>query len=100
MSFDKRKALQNALLYTQQGKWDRAVAEYQAILKADPNDLSVCNNLGDLYARGGRIAEAITKLLGKKYEAEITEMDFNPGNMADTLDCVACKLTLSKLFKS
>jgi hypothetical protein len=46
------------------------------------------------------IAEAITKLLGKKYEAEITEMDFNPGNMADTLDCVACKLTLSKLFKS
>ena len=54
MAFDKRKSLQNALTFTQQGKWDRAIVEYQAILKADPRDLTVCNNLGDLYARAGK----------------------------------------------
>jgi tetratricopeptide (TPR) repeat protein len=63
MAFDKRKALQSALSYTQQGKWDRAIAEYKAILKADPRDLTVCNNLGDLYARTGKPADAIEQYL-------------------------------------
>ncbi|MBI2001110.1 MAG: tetratricopeptide repeat protein [candidate division NC10 bacterium] len=72
MTFDKRKTLQNALTFTQQGKWDRAIAEYQAILKADPRDLAVCNNLGDLYARAGRAAEAIEQYLklGELYRAD------------------------------
>lgn len=72
MTFDKRKALQNALNYTQQGKWDKAIAEYQAILKADPRDLAVCNNLGDLYARAGRAAEAVEQYLklGELYRAD------------------------------
>ncbi len=63
MSFDKRKALQNALSFAQQGKWDKAIAEYQAILKADPNDLTVYNNLGDLYARTGKVSDAIEQYL-------------------------------------
>ncbi|HSB71366.1 MAG TPA: tetratricopeptide repeat protein [Candidatus Methylomirabilis sp.] len=63
MAFDKRKALQNALAFTQQGRWDKAIAEYQAILRADPRDLTVCNNLGDLYARTGKPAEAIEQYL-------------------------------------
>lgn len=72
MAFDKRKALQNALAYTQQGKWDKAIAEYQAILKADPGDLTVCNNLGDLYARAGKPGDAIEKYLklGDLYRAD------------------------------
>jgi tetratricopeptide (TPR) repeat protein len=72
MAFDKRKALQAALTYTQQGKWDRAIAEYQTILKADPHDLTVCNNLGDLYARAGKAAEAIEQYLklGELYRAD------------------------------
>ena len=72
MAFDKRKALQNALTYTQQGKWDKAIAEYQAILKADPRDLTVCNNLGDLFARVGKVAEAIDQYLklGELYRAD------------------------------
>jgi len=60
MAFDKRKALQAALAHTQQGRWDKAINEYQAILKADPNDLSVYNLLGDLYARIGKKEEAIS----------------------------------------
>ena len=72
MAFDKRKSLQNALAYTQQGKWDRAIAEYQSILKAEPRDLTVCNNLGDLYARAGKTAEAIDQYLklGELYRSD------------------------------
>ncbi|MFI5339125.1 MAG: tetratricopeptide repeat protein, partial [Candidatus Methylomirabilales bacterium] len=72
MAFDKRKALQSALTYSQQGKWDKAIAEYQAILKADSHDLTVCNNLGDLYARVGKAAEAIEQYLklGELYRAD------------------------------
>ena len=72
MAFDKRKSLQSALTYSQQGKWDKAIAEYQAILKADPHDLTVCNNLGDLYARVGKAGEAIEQYLklGELYRAD------------------------------
>jgi tetratricopeptide (TPR) repeat protein len=72
MAFDKRKSLQNALAYTQQGKWDRAITEYQSILKAEPRDLTVCNNLGDLYARAGKTAEAIDQYLklGELYRSD------------------------------
>ncbi len=63
MNFDKRKALQNALSFAQQGKWDKAIAEYQAILRADPTDLTVYNNLGDLYARTGKVPDAIDQYL-------------------------------------
>lgn len=72
MAFDKRKALQNALAFTQQGKWDKAIAEYQTILKADPKDLTVCNNLGDLFARAGKLGDAIEQYLklGELYRAD------------------------------
>lgn len=55
----KRKHLQSALTYVQQGKLDRAIAEYEAILRADPNDCNVLNALGDLCARTGSKADAI-----------------------------------------
>jgi tetratricopeptide (TPR) repeat protein len=72
MPFDKRKALQNALTFTQQGKWDKAITEYLAILKADPRDVTVYNNLGDLYARVGKSTEAIEHYLklGELYRAD------------------------------
>lgn len=72
MAFDKRKALQNALAYTQQGRWDRAIVEYLSILKADPRDVTVCNNLGDLFARAGKTGEAIDQYLklGELYRAD------------------------------
>jgi tetratricopeptide (TPR) repeat protein len=72
MAFDKRKAFQNALNFTQQGKWDKAIAEYQAILRADPRDLTACNSLGDLYARFGRASEAIEQYLklGELFRAD------------------------------
>lgn len=55
--------------FVQQGKLDRAIAEYQAILKADPSDFNVLNSLGDLCARTGNKAEAIAHFmrLGEVY---------------------------------
>src|SRR3990172_3485214 len=66
---EKRKGLQAALSYLQQGKLDQAVAEYQAILRTDPNNCNVLNALGDLSVRIGNKAEAIGffKRLGEVY---------------------------------
>ena len=51
MSLDKRKAIQRATALIQQGRLDKAIAEYEAILGADPSDPSLYNALGDLYAQ-------------------------------------------------
>lgn len=69
---DKRKALEAAMAYVQQGKLDRAIAEYEAILKADPSDCNVLNALGDLCARTGNKAEAIAHFmrLGEFYRGD------------------------------
>ena len=45
------------------------------------------------------IAEAITKLLGKEYEAQILDMDFNPNDLDYSPDRAACKLILSRRLK-
>ncbi|MFQ5988529.1 MAG: tetratricopeptide repeat protein [Candidatus Methylomirabilales bacterium] len=69
MKKDKRKGLETALAYIQQGKLDRALDAYQTILKADPNDANVLNALGDLCARMGNKAEALSYFmrLGEVY---------------------------------
>jgi tetratricopeptide (TPR) repeat protein len=69
---EKRKGLQAALAYVQQGKLDQAVAEYQAILRTDPNNCNVLNALGDLCARIGHKADAIGyfKRLGEVYRLD------------------------------
>ncbi len=59
VSVEKRKAIQKAITLTQQGRYDRAIAEYEAILSADPFDTSLYNTLGDLYAHIGSTSEAI-----------------------------------------
>ncbi|MFQ5839556.1 MAG: tetratricopeptide repeat protein [Candidatus Methylomirabilales bacterium] len=72
MALDKRKAVESALAYVQHGKLDRAIAEYQAILKVDPSDLTLLNTVGDLYARTGNKAEAIKHYmrLGEAYRSD------------------------------
>ncbi len=69
---EKRKGLQAAMGYVQQGKLDQAVAEYQAILRTDPNNCNVLNALGDLSIRIGSKAEAIGyfKRLGEVYRLD------------------------------
>lgn len=59
MNFEKRKRIQKALALTQEGHYDKAIAEYEAILGADPSDSFLLNTLGDLYAHIGSTPEAI-----------------------------------------
>jgi tetratricopeptide (TPR) repeat protein len=58
-AIDKRKAVQAALNFTHQRRFDKAIAEYKNALLADPNDLNVHMKLGDLYAQTGATQEAI-----------------------------------------
>jgi tetratricopeptide (TPR) repeat protein len=69
---DKRKAVQAALEYTRQRRFDKAIAEYQSALKADPQDLTIYKKLGDLYAQTGAVQEAIGTYmkLGDLYRAD------------------------------
>lgn len=55
----KDKTLKAAERYAQQGKLDAAIGEFRKVLDANPNDLTVANTIGDLYARTGRNDEAI-----------------------------------------
>lgn len=59
VSFDRRKAIQKATSLIQQGRMDKAIEEYEAILRADPSDPSLYNTLGDLYAQIGSTSEAV-----------------------------------------
>jgi tetratricopeptide (TPR) repeat protein len=56
---DKRRATQRATALVQEGQLQRAIAEYEAILRADPSDPSLYNTLGDLHARIGSIPDAV-----------------------------------------
>ena len=70
--FSKQKALSAAEKFVQQGKLHNAIAEYDKILKSDPNDLTVNNTIGDLYSRLGDSANAIEcfKKVGDAYAAQ------------------------------
>lgn len=59
MSVEKRKAIQRAITLAQQGQYDKAIAEYQAILSVDPAASSLYNTMGDLYVQVGSLPEAI-----------------------------------------
>lgn len=61
--FDRRKAIQKATSLIQQGRMDKAIEEYEAILRADPSDPSLYNTLGDLYAQIGSTSEAVASYL-------------------------------------
>ncbi|MBI4748955.1 MAG: tetratricopeptide repeat protein [Acidobacteria bacterium] len=62
-SFNKEKSLKAAEKYTQQGKIEAAIKEYERILEADPADLSVCVTLAGLYAQVKRNKDAAAKYL-------------------------------------
>ena len=70
--FNKQKILSAAEKFVQQGKLQNAIAEYDKVIKADANDLTVNNTIGDLYARLGDNDKAIEcfKKVGDAYAAQ------------------------------
>ncbi|HEY5998114.1 MAG TPA: tetratricopeptide repeat protein, partial [bacterium] len=61
MAADKRTLQRDVLKLTQAGKLDKAVEAYRAIIKLDPKDPQVRNNLGDLLAKLGKKKDAIAE---------------------------------------
>ena len=66
------KALKQAEKYAQQGKYSAAVDEYQKVLDANPNDVTLLNTIGDMCVRANRNDEAIRHFLkvAERYETE------------------------------
>ena len=61
---NKKDILKMAMIYAQEGRWDKAITEYKKLLTLDPTDYSIHNMLGDVYAKKGEDALA--------YQAYIT----------------------------
>jgi tetratricopeptide (TPR) repeat protein len=48
---NKKDILKMAMIYTQEGRWDKAIGEYKKLLTLDPTDYNIHNMLGDVYAK-------------------------------------------------
>jgi tetratricopeptide (TPR) repeat protein len=59
--FNKEKSRLKAEGYLQQNKLPNAIVEYEKILKVEPNDLTILNTVGDVYARLGQNEKAIER---------------------------------------
>src|SRR5260370_312518 len=58
--FNKAKVLAQAERCVQQGRLPSAITEYEKIIREDPKDLTVLNQIGDLYARVGEHEQAVS----------------------------------------
>lgn len=58
MAVDRTKILAAAQKHLSKGHYDRAIAEYQKLVKADPRDVRTLLKIGDLYTRKGAHREA------------------------------------------
>jgi tetratricopeptide (TPR) repeat protein len=56
---NKRKILEAARKHAQKGAKDRALKEYEKLLKLDPRDAKLRLEVGDAYRRWGEVEEAI-----------------------------------------
>jgi len=55
---DKKTIVKMAFVYFQEGRWDKAIAEYRKLLNMDPADLNAHNMLGDALVKKGEFKEA------------------------------------------
>jgi tetratricopeptide (TPR) repeat protein len=60
MPFEKAKVLKAAEKFLSLGKINAAIKEYRQIIEHDADDLTALNMLGDLLARAGEKAEAVS----------------------------------------
>lgn len=58
---DTADHFQQGNVYTQSGEFDKAIAEYQLVLQADPGHVSAQSNLGVAYYQMGDLEQAITQ---------------------------------------
>jgi len=59
MAISRDKVLREAEKLVQKGKLDLAIKKYEKLLKANPNDVTTINRVGDLYGKVGEIDKAV-----------------------------------------
>ncbi|MDH5305797.1 MAG: tetratricopeptide repeat protein, partial [Myxococcales bacterium] len=59
MAANKRKILEAARKLAQKGAKDKALKEYQKLVKLDPRDAKLRLEIGDAHRRWGQVEEAI-----------------------------------------
>lgn len=69
MAINRDKVLEAAQKFVEKKKYDKAVAELQKLIQADPNDARTLLKIGDLQQKQGAHAEAIStyESVGKLY---------------------------------
>jgi tetratricopeptide (TPR) repeat protein len=69
---NKEKILEQARIFADEGKYDKAIAEYEKILIADPSDLRVKLRVAELYTKRKQVNEAIRifREVAESYAAE------------------------------
>jgi len=72
LAADKRKILELARKLAQKNAKDKALAEYQKLLKLDPKDAKLRLEVGDAHRRWGQVDEAVDtyKRVAEQYMAE------------------------------
>jgi tetratricopeptide (TPR) repeat protein len=61
VALDRDSTLKKAEKLLRQGRTDAAIAEYVRVLEDQPRDWTTANTLGDLYAKTGQTAQAVTQ---------------------------------------
>ncbi|MBL8684207.1 MAG: tetratricopeptide repeat protein [Myxococcales bacterium] len=59
MSIDRQKVLDSAQKFAAKGQFDKAIAEYQRLVKEDPSDVRILLKIGDLQFRRGAREDAV-----------------------------------------
>ena len=92
---EKKSLIKTAFLYSQEGKWGRAIEAYEKIVEIDPNDFNAYNALGEMYAKRGLVKEAFQNYLKavEGYEKQGNSMRAaNVYRKASLLDLSGCDL--------
>ncbi|HPW44973.1 MAG TPA: tetratricopeptide repeat protein [bacterium] len=69
---NKEKILEQARIFIEEGRLDRAIREYEKIVAADPSDLRVKLRIAELFAKRKQVNDAIRiyREVSKSYEDE------------------------------
>ena len=63
MAIDRDDALRKAEKLLRQGRLDGAIAEYEEVVDAYPDDIATASALGDLYGRAGKAPQAVAQFM-------------------------------------
>ena len=63
MAIDRDDALRKAEKLLRQGRLDGAIAEYEHVVEAFPDDIATASALGDLYGRAGKAPQAVAQFM-------------------------------------